>query len=155
MVVVADGQAVAMKVAADLDQCGFAPTFVHAANEGELERCAGDSELVVAWHPTVSLPVERVLHLLGARPVAPPIVAYGESFTEDEIADFMRAGARDCLRRGDLRRVRAAFERETTAAVARRSRAEATPATATGRSSRRSLPSRTSRGPTSRAAART
>jgi diguanylate cyclase (GGDEF)-like protein/PAS domain S-box-containing protein len=125
VVVVGDGQAVALKVAADLDQCGFAPAVVHVANEGELERCAGDSELVVAWHPTDSLPVDRVLHLLGARPGAPPVVAYGDSFTEDEVADFMRAGARDCLRRGDLRRVRAAFERETTAAVARRSRAEA------------------------------
>jgi diguanylate cyclase (GGDEF)-like protein/PAS domain S-box-containing protein len=125
VVVVGESQAVALKVAADLGQCGFAPALVHVANEGELERSAGDCELVVAWHPTAELPVERVLHLLESRPGVPPVVVYAESFTEDEVADFMRAGARDCLRRGDLRRVRVAFERETTAAVARRSRAEA------------------------------
>ena len=37
----------------------------------------------------------------------------------------MREGARDCLRRGDLRRIKAAVERETTAVVDRRARADA------------------------------
>jgi len=67
VVVVGDGQPVALRVAADLDRCGFAPTCFLVADEGEFERCAGESDLVVAWHPTGSLPVERVLHLLGAR----------------------------------------------------------------------------------------
>jgi diguanylate cyclase (GGDEF)-like protein/PAS domain S-box-containing protein len=125
LVVVAEGQAVALRVAADLEHCGFTPVLFHAGNEGELERAEAESELVVAWHPTAALPVGRVLQVVGARPGAPPVVVYGESFTQDEVVDFMRAGARDCLRQGDLDRVRAAFERETTAASARRSRAEA------------------------------
>jgi diguanylate cyclase (GGDEF)-like protein/PAS domain S-box-containing protein len=112
-------------VAADLDQCGFTPSVLYAGSEGDLERAGADCELIVAWHPCAALPVPRVLQLWGVRPGAPPVVVYGEELTEDELVGFIREGARDCLRPGDLRRAKAAFERETSEAVARRARSDA------------------------------
>src|SRR5512133_2381996 len=124
VVVAADSQHAALKVATDLDQCGFTPTFQFASSEAELERLAPGCELLVTWHPSEVLPPLRVLELWASRPGAPPIVVYGESFAEAEVIAVMRAGARDCLRRGDLARVRAAFERETGEAVARKAHGE-------------------------------
>ena len=123
--VVGDSPSAVVAVADDLDRCGFAATPFFASSESDLERGAADCGLIVACHPTAAFPVPRVLQLWGTRPAAPPLVVYGDAFSEDEIADFMRGGARDCLRRGDLRRIKAACEREATAAVARRARGDA------------------------------
>jgi diguanylate cyclase (GGDEF)-like protein/PAS domain S-box-containing protein len=120
--VAGDAPSAALEVAGDFDQCGFATTSVLAASEGDLDRAAPDCDLIVACHPAATFSVSRVLELWGARPAAPPVVVYGAAFSDDEFAAFMREGARDCLRRGDLRRIKAALERETTASVARPAR---------------------------------
>ncbi len=120
VVVAADAQEAALKVAADLEQCGFLPDFSLARTEHELERAPSGCDFLVAWRDSAGLPALRALDLWSARRDAPPAVVYGESFSEDEIVSFMRAGARDCLRRGDLARVRSAFEREAAAFAARR-----------------------------------
>ena len=120
--VVGDWPSAALEVAGDLDQCGFATTSFLAGSESDLDRVAADCDLIVACHPVATFSVLRVLELWGTRRAAPPVVVYGEVFSDDDFAAFMRAGARDCLRRGDLRRIKAALERETTAAVARRAR---------------------------------
>ena len=127
VVVSGDSQTAALKLAADLDECGMQPAFFFAAAEDDLDRLVPDSELIVAWHPAAGLPAARVLELWAGRAGAPPIVVYGEAFEEHELIALMRAGARDCLRRGDLARVRAAFERETGEALAHRSRGEGDP----------------------------
>jgi diguanylate cyclase (GGDEF)-like protein/PAS domain S-box-containing protein len=124
VVVAGDTQAAALKVVADLEQCGFAPTFSLARSEEELERLAAGREFLVVWKESETLPVTRVLERWARRRNAPAVFVYGESFSEDEIVSFVHAGARDCLRRGDLPRVRAAFERETAEAVARRGRGD-------------------------------
>ena len=49
----------------------------------------------------------------------PPVVVCSEAFTEDEIVGLVRAGARDCVRRGDVARLEAAVERERGRAASR------------------------------------
>jgi diguanylate cyclase (GGDEF)-like protein/PAS domain S-box-containing protein len=127
VVVAGDTQAAALKVVADLEQCGLAPTFSLARSEEELERLAAGREFLVAWKDCETLPVARVLERWARRRNAPAVFVYGESFSEDEIVSLVRAGALDCLRRGDLARVRAAFEREMAEAVARRGRGDEGP----------------------------
>ncbi|HVO12246.1 MAG TPA: GGDEF and EAL domain-containing protein [Vicinamibacteria bacterium] len=124
VVVAADSQIAALKLAADLDQCGFTPSFQFACSESDLERLVPDCELLVAWHPAEALPPLRVLELCAGRPGAPPVLVYAEAFTEGQVIELMRKGARDCVRRGDLGRVRAAFEREAAEAVGRKARGE-------------------------------
>ncbi len=51
VVVAADSQIAALKLAADLDQCGFTPSFQFACSEGDLERLVPACELLVSWHP--------------------------------------------------------------------------------------------------------
>ncbi len=127
VVVAGDSQLAALKLAADLDACGLTPAFFFAAAEDDLDRLVPDCELLVAWHPATGLPAARVLELWAGRAGGPPIVVYGEAFEEPDLIELMRAGARDCLRRGDLPRLSAAFERETGEALARRTRGDADP----------------------------
>ena len=62
----------------------------------------------------VAAAAARVLALAAERGY-PPVVVVAEAFSEDEIVGYMRAGARDCVRRGDLVRLEAAVERERVA----------------------------------------
>ncbi len=124
IVVAGDTQAADLKVVADLEQCGIAPTFSLARSEEELGRMAPGRDFLVVWKESETLPAARVLERWGRRRNGPGIFVYGEAFSEDEIVGFVRAGALDCLRRGDLTRVRAAFERELAEQVARRGRGE-------------------------------
>ena len=41
-----------------------------------------------------------------------PVLVYADEYSEGEIVNLMRAGAADCVRRGDLVRLRVAVERE-------------------------------------------
>ena len=89
--------------------------------------------------------------MAGRAGASRPSSSYAEAFTEDEIVGLVRAGARDCVRRGDVARLKAAVERERArggVAPGRRPRRRATRATATAPSSRRSRRSPTWRGPT-------
>jgi hypothetical protein len=56
-----------------------------------------------------------------------------DSFTEDELVGHVRAGARDCVRRGDARRLDAAVERERPGGAARGAHARRFRPTATRR----------------------
>ena len=124
VVVAADAEQAALDLTADLQRCQLTPSVHFGRTEEELERLVPGSELLVVYHPGTALSATRVLESWACRPGAPPVVAYGERFTEEEIIALMRAGASDCLRGGDLARIHAAFERETTEAVARRARGE-------------------------------
>jgi diguanylate cyclase (GGDEF)-like protein/PAS domain S-box-containing protein len=125
VVVAADIERMALAMASDLRQCGRETSVHVAASEDELERLVPGAELVVAWHPGAVLSASRILELWEGRPGAPPVVAFAESFTEQEVIELMRAGARDCLRRGDLGRIHAALEREAGEPEARKAPAGA------------------------------
>ncbi len=113
LVVAADVERMAVAMASDLRQCGLETSVEVAASEEELERLLDGADVILAWHPGAVFSASRVLEICAARPRTPPVVAFAESFTEQEVIELMRAGARDCLRRGDLARIRAALERET------------------------------------------
>ncbi len=120
VVVVGDSRNRALRVAADLEQAGYAPSFSAVSSEGDLTAAVGaDPDLVVAWRSTPSLPAETALKVLrsSGRPV--PLFVYADTYTEEEIVGLVRAGAADCLRKGDLPRLRAAVERELEARAAR------------------------------------
>jgi diguanylate cyclase (GGDEF)-like protein/PAS domain S-box-containing protein len=116
VVVAGDSPGAALKVAGDLEKLGYAPTATFASQEADLERLVGEGcDVVFAWLDARSLPVTRVLELLASRRGAPPVLVYSGSYTEDQIVSLVRAGARDCLRRGDTARVEAALTRELSA----------------------------------------
>jgi len=113
VVVVGDSQNTALRIAADLEQCGFEPAFQLASSDAQLSRAAGEGcDLVIAARDSQRLPPERALAVLRIGGHARPLLVWGEDFTEEDIVVLVRAGARDCVRKGDLRRLRAAAERE-------------------------------------------
>jgi diguanylate cyclase (GGDEF)-like protein/PAS domain S-box-containing protein len=114
VVVVGDEHGAALKVVEDLESGGYEPSMFLACGEEDLERLAPTSEIVIAWAAATSLPPSRVLALALERGY-PPVVVMADSFTEDELVGHVRAGARDCVRRGDPRRLDAAVERERLA----------------------------------------
>ena len=128
VVVAADTEQAALAVAADLRKCQLEPTVRFGGTEEDLERLVPGAEFLVVCHPGTALSARRVLETWAARPGAPPMVVYGERFTEEEVIELMRAGARDCLRAGELSRIHAAFERETSEGVVRKARSDSEPA---------------------------
>jgi diguanylate cyclase (GGDEF)-like protein/PAS domain S-box-containing protein len=114
IVVVGDEHGAALRVGEELEACGYEPAIFLAAGEAELDRLAPASEIVIARADAGSLTAARVLELARERRY-PPVVVVGEGFSEDELVGHMRAGARDCVRRGDHRRLEAAVERERLA----------------------------------------
>ncbi|HSD28522.1 MAG TPA: PAS domain-containing protein, partial [Vicinamibacteria bacterium] len=120
VVVVGDGHGTALKVASDLEQGGYEPAIFLASSEAEIERIAPGCELVLAWAKATAVPPFRLLVLAGERGDFPPVVVLAEDFSEDEVVGFVRAGATDCVRRGDHARLNAAIERERRLEVPRR-----------------------------------
>jgi diguanylate cyclase (GGDEF)-like protein/PAS domain S-box-containing protein len=116
VVVVGDAQTAALIVASDLEQSGFDPAVFLAPGEADLERIVPGSDLIVAWADATGVPPRRVLEMAGAG-VFPPVVVFSEAFTEDEIVGHVRAGAHDCVRRGDTARLKAAVERKRVRAA--------------------------------------
>jgi diguanylate cyclase (GGDEF)-like protein/PAS domain S-box-containing protein len=120
VVVVGDSHSVVLKVADDFERCGYEPAVFLAPDEVELERLAPDCEFVVAWSEATAVPPGRVLELAASRNGFPPVFVCADAYEEEEIVTLVRAGARDCLRRGDLARLRAAVERERAAGASAR-----------------------------------
>src|SRR5215471_8761082 len=114
VVVVGDEHGAALKVGEDLEACGYEPAIFLAPGEAELERLAPSSEIVIACADATSLPPLRVLEL-GRQRSFPPVVVMGSGFDEDDFVTHLRAGACDCVRRGDHKRLEAAVERERLA----------------------------------------
>jgi len=114
VVVVGDAHGAALKIVEDLEQSGYEPSMFLAPGEADLERLAPGSEIVIAWADATSLPPQRVLALAAERGF-PPVVVVADAFSEDDLVGYVRAGARDCVRRGDLGRLEAAVERERVA----------------------------------------
>ncbi len=118
IVVVGRSRNEALRVAADLEQCGYDPSFCLVSTEPDLGDAVREGcDVVVACRGASSLPVEQVLQ--GARAVRParPVLVYADSYTEEEIVALMRAGAADCLRKGDLGRLQLSLERELRVAT--------------------------------------
>lgn len=113
IVVVGDARHDALRVAADLEQCGFEPSFTLVSTAADLgEAVRDDCEAVVAWRATSSLLAEQVLETVADSGIRCPVLVYAESYTEQEIVELMRAGAVDCLRKGNLERLQDTIERE-------------------------------------------
>jgi diguanylate cyclase (GGDEF)-like protein/PAS domain S-box-containing protein len=111
-VAVTDSEATAFGIADALERSGHPPDLTVVSGEDELRQLSREScDIVLAWHPNPTLAPQRVLDLLGERPDAPPVLVYGESYTDDEIVTLVQAGAFDCLRTGDGERLRAAIAR--------------------------------------------
>jgi diguanylate cyclase (GGDEF)-like protein/PAS domain S-box-containing protein len=118
VVVVGDAHTAALNVASDLESCGFEPAVFLAPSPADLERVAPGSDLIVAWADATGLPPGRLIEMAAERNY-PPVIVVAEAFTEDEIVGFVRAGARDCVRRGDVARLNAAVDRERAGAASR------------------------------------
>lgn len=114
VVVVGDAHTAALRVASDLEEGGYEPAVFLAAGESDLERIAPGCEIVLAWADATGVPPARALELAADHGGFPPVVVYAEAFTEDDVVRLVRAGASDCVRRGDRARLFAAVERERT-----------------------------------------
>ncbi|MCG6921659.1 MAG: GGDEF and EAL domain-containing protein [Acidobacteria bacterium] len=116
-VAVIDSPQAGSGIAADLEACGFGSCLTYVSGEDDVRPLARAScDIVLACHPNPKVGPERVLELLCARADAPPVAVWAESFTDDEMVSFVKAGAHDCLRSGDTRRLAAAIERARSAA---------------------------------------
>jgi diguanylate cyclase (GGDEF)-like protein/PAS domain S-box-containing protein len=111
VVVVGDAHQAALEIATDLESGGFAPSTFLAPGEAELERIAPECDIVVACAEATGVSPLRVLEM-GTEIELPPVLVCGEALSVDEIVTFVRAGACDCVRRGDAVRLKAAVERE-------------------------------------------
>ncbi len=118
VVVVGDAHADALGVATDLENGGFEPTLFLAPGEADLERLAPGCEFLVACADGTGVPPQRVLEM-AADGGFPPVLVCGDALSVDEIVTFVRAGARDCVRRGDAARLKAAVERVRLEAATR------------------------------------
>ncbi len=118
VVVVGDAHTAALGVATDLENGGFEPAMFLAAGEADLERIAPGCDLVVACKDATGVPPLRVLEMASAL-AFPAVLVRADAFDVDEVVAFVRAGARDCVRRGDVGRLKAAVERERSEAVTR------------------------------------
>ncbi len=114
VVVVGDSHAAALRIVGDLERAGYEPAAFLAPGEADLERLAPGAEIVIALADATSLPPLRVLVLASER-AFPPVVVVADAFSEDDMVGYVRAGARDCVRRGDPARLEAAVERERVA----------------------------------------
>jgi CheY-like chemotaxis protein len=111
-VAVIDSPGAASAIAADLESCGHdGRCLMFASGEDDLRQLSrGSCDIVLTCHPNPGLKPQRVIDLLKARDDAPPVVVSAETFSDDEMVSFVRAGAHDCVRRGDSRRLDAAIE---------------------------------------------
>ncbi len=115
-VAVIDSPSAASGIAADLEACGHGSCLTFASGEGDLRRLSRSScDIVLSCHPNPTLGAARVLELLRGLDEAPPVVVFADSFTDDEMVSFVQAGAHDCLRRGDTRRLASAIDRARSA----------------------------------------
>jgi len=118
VVVVGDSQKTALRLATELEQCGFEPSFRLASTDAELSRAVGEGcDLVLASRESRALPPERALALLRIGGQTCPVLVWDDRYTDEQIVALVRAGARDCIRKGDLQRLGAAVERELEAAA--------------------------------------
>ncbi|MCG6925677.1 MAG: GGDEF and EAL domain-containing protein [Acidobacteria bacterium] len=111
-VAVIDSPGAASAIAADLEACGHdGRCLMFASGEDDLGRLSRAScTIVLACQPNPALKPERVIELLRARDDAPPVVVSAESFSDDEMVSLVKAGAHDCVRRGDTRRLASAIQ---------------------------------------------
>jgi diguanylate cyclase (GGDEF)-like protein/PAS domain S-box-containing protein len=112
VVVVGDTHAAALKVASDLEECGYEPAVYLAPGEADLERIAPGCDVVLATGDATGLPPGRALELAAEHGGFPPVIVYAAQFAEDDYVALVRAGASDCVRQGDQGRLKAAVERE-------------------------------------------
>jgi diguanylate cyclase (GGDEF)-like protein/PAS domain S-box-containing protein len=112
VLVVGDAHADALNIASDLERSGLQPAVFLASTEAEIERIGPGCELVLAWASAAAVPPFRLLLLAAERGDLPPVVVVADDFSDDEIVGYVRAGACDCVRRGDHARLNAAVERE-------------------------------------------
>lgn len=110
VVAVIDSPGAASSIAADLETCGYGSSLTFASGEEDLDQLSRAScDMVVACQPNPGLNPRRVIELLRARHDSPPVAVSAESFTDDEIVSFVKAGAHDCVRHGDTRRLAVAI----------------------------------------------
>ncbi len=113
IVVVGDSRNDALRVAGDLEQCGFEPSFSLVSTSADLGDAVREGcDAVLAWRATSSLLAEQVLEIVAGVGRRCPVFVYADSYTEQEIVGLMRAGAADCLRKGNLARLQDSLERE-------------------------------------------
>ncbi len=112
VVVVGDTHAAALKVASDLEECGYEPAVFLAPGEADLERIAPGCDIVLVLGDAAGLPPGRALELAAEHGGFPPAIVYAARFAEDDVVALVRAGAADCVRQGDQARLTAAVDRE-------------------------------------------
>jgi diguanylate cyclase (GGDEF)-like protein/PAS domain S-box-containing protein len=112
VLVVGDEHADALNVASELETSGYDPAIFLATTEAEIERIGPGCEIVLGWAAATNVPPFRLLILAAERGDFPPVVVLADDFSDDEIVGYVRAGACDCVRRGDHARLNAAVERE-------------------------------------------
>jgi diguanylate cyclase (GGDEF)-like protein/PAS domain S-box-containing protein len=125
LLVVGESRADANLIASSLGESGHATRLAFAENEaGVLECLSGERyDIIVAQRSGGRLPALLLLELLRKQGIDTPVIVFSDEHTDEDLVEIIRAGARDCLGRRSLGRLRTCVERELRGAEDRRAAA--------------------------------
>ena len=127
LLLVEDSETDAELLVRELKRSGFAPQFERvqtpAAMTAALERHPWD--LVVGDYSMPQFSGTAAFDLLREKGLDVPFIFVSGTITEETAVRAMRAGAKDCVRKGDLRRLVPVIERELRESEERRARRRA------------------------------
>jgi diguanylate cyclase (GGDEF)-like protein/PAS domain S-box-containing protein len=117
----------ALLIVDELTRAGFHPSFSRVDTPQSFEEAFARQawDVVVADYALPSISARAVLDFLGRRQMDVPVIVVSERVAEEELVSVMKAGAQDCLRKGNLGRLGPAVEREVREAAVRRAHREA------------------------------
>jgi diguanylate cyclase (GGDEF)-like protein/PAS domain S-box-containing protein len=126
ILVINDSEPDALQIIAQLRNGGYEPAFARVETAAGLLAALPRDEwdLVVTDHTLPHFGALEVLNLLRGREQDLPVIVISGSLGEEELVAVMRAGAEDCLAKGNLGRLCLAVDRSLRDAEVRQARRE-------------------------------
>jgi len=109
VLIVDEAEQDALNIVAQLQGGGYEPTFARVETAAGFRAALPreEWELVVTDHSLPEFSAREVLTILGERELDLPVIVVSGSVGEEELVAIIRAGAQDCLVKGNLARLSA------------------------------------------------
>ncbi len=127
VLIVDDAEDDALRIVEELRLGGYDPAFSRVETGPELvDALPGEPwDILVSDHTLPRFSAVGVLEVLRQRQIDLPVIVVSGKVAEEELVAVMKAGAQDCLLKGNLGRLGAAVDRELREAAVRRAQKEA------------------------------